>query len=64
MFECMFWVGVVRLYSVVKKNKEASKPVEVDKLKVAHNNLIQTLSNVKIADRISTKRLLEEQQML
>ena len=54
----------LQLYGEVRTQEEAKMNMELGKLQKAQNNLLRSLENVKVSDKVSIKSMLENQNML
>ena len=54
----------LQLYGPARKSIADSQSVELDKLQIAQNNMLRTLENVRVKEKVSVKSLLEKNQML
>ena len=54
----------MQLYGPIRKETADSHSVDLDRLQTAQNNMLRTLENVRISDKVSAKSLLERNQML
>ena len=52
------------MYGPVRKIFADSQRVEMEKLQIAQNNMLRTLENVRVKDKVSIKSLLERNKML
>ena len=54
----------LQLYGPTRKSNTDSQSTELDKLQIAQNNMMRTLENVRVKDKVSVKSLLEKNKML
>ena len=54
----------LQLYGPVRKLIEDPQNGDMEKLQIAQNNLMRTLENVRVKDKVSIKSLLEKTKML
>ena len=62
------WISKARyglqLYGQVRLNGEDAKTRDLENLQTAQNNLLRTLEDVRIKDKVSIKSMLEKNKML
>jgi hypothetical protein len=54
----------LQLYGEVRTQEDTKMSLELRKLQRAQNNLLRSLENVKVSDKVSIKGMLDKQSIL